>query len=164
MTEELMKPRVFKGRPVLAGTTEGRAEVSSIPFDTCTSYVDVLISGAASSRCRDRANAELFDHDLRDVILCIPQTIGSTSGTTLWMTIIERDLAPRALCFANPIDATAASGLMLSEHWLGKKLVTVDRLGQVFLDTVKTGDRVAISDDGTVEILARDSPPPTDGI
>jgi hypothetical protein len=34
----------------------------------------------------------------------------------------------------------------------------------VFLDTVKTGDRVAISDDGTVEILAPDSPPPTDGI
>lgn len=147
-----MTTRVFHGRPVFPGSATGRAEVSSIPFDTCASFVDVLIAGARSSLCRDRVNEALFGRDLAGSILCIPQTIGSNSATTLWMTLIELDLAPSGLCLANPIDATAASGLVLSEHWLGKRLVTVDRLGTAFLEAVAAGDRVWIDDTGRVEV------------
>jgi len=145
------------GRPVSPGTVTGRAEVSSIPFDTCASFVDVLISGARSSLCRDRANEELFEHDLAGTVLCIPQTIGSSSATTLWMTLVEHGLAPKALCLANPIDATAASGIVLAEHWIGKRIVAVDSLGPDFLDTVETGDTVTIRQDGSVEVQPPDS-------
>ena len=103
-----MTTLVYTGRPVFSGTATGRAEVSSIPFDTCASYVDVLISGARSGLCRDPANEDLYEHDLIGSILCIPQTIGSSSATTLWMTLVEHGLAPKGLCLANPIDATAA--------------------------------------------------------
>ena len=149
---------------MLPGNVEGPAEVSSIPFDTCAAYVDVLVSGAHSSRCRDRADPALFGRDLAGAVLCIPQTIGSNSGTTLWMTLIERGLAPRALCFANSIDATAASGLILSEHWLGKRLVTVDRLGTAFLEAVTTGDIVRIADTGRVEIFPAAATHHSDGL
>jgi len=152
-----MTPRVFRGRPVFTGAATGLAAVSSIPFDTCASYVDVLISGARSGLCRDTANEELYEHDLIDTILCIPQTIGSNSATTLWMTLVEQGLAPRALCLANSIDATVASGLVLADHWIGRRVVTVDSLGLEFLETVKTGDTVKIREDGTVEIRPTES-------
>ena len=151
-----MTTLVFTGRPVFSGTASGRAEVSSIPFDTCASYVDVLISGARSGLCRDPANEDLYEHDLICSILCIPQTIGSSSATTLWMTLVEHGLAPLALCLANPIDATAASGIVLADHWIGKRVVTVDSLGPGFLYTVKTGDTVTIDEDGTVSIQPAD--------
>lgn len=152
-----MNPRLFRGRPVFAGSATGLAEVSSIPFDTCASYVDVLISGARTGLCRDPTNEELYEHSLVDTILCIPQTIGSNSATTLWMTLVEQGLAPRALCLANPIDATAASGIVLADHWIGRRIVAVDSLGPEFLETVKTGDTVTVMEDGTVEIWPTDS-------
>jgi hypothetical protein len=40
----------------------------------------------------------------------------------------------------------------MSEYWLDKPLITVDMLGDDFLDAVKTGDTVKVSSDGTVEI------------
>ncbi|TNF83739.1 MAG: DUF126 domain-containing protein [Acidobacteria bacterium] len=148
--------RLFEGRPVLPGDATGLAEVSTVPFDTCATYVDLLISGARSGRCRDISNPDLYGRDLVGRILCIPQTIGSMSATTLWMTLIESGLAPAALCLANPIDATAASGLVLAEHWLGSRPVAVDCLGPEFLDTARTGDTVAILEDGSVEIRPRE--------
>jgi len=152
-----MTRHVFTGRPVFPGTATSLAEVSAIPFDTCASYVDVLITGEGSGLCRDRFNEALYDHDLINKILCIPQTIGSSSATTLWMTLLERRLAPLALCLANPIDTTVASGIVLAKHWIGKRLVIVDLLGADFLDTVNTEDTVTIHEDGTVEIQPPDS-------
>lgn len=68
------------------------------------------------------------------------------------MIILERNLAPAAMLFANHIDSLAACGLLMGDNWLGKRIVTVDLLGDDFLNTVKTGDSVKISEDGTVEI------------
>ena len=59
---------------------------------------------------------------------------------------------PKAMLFANHIDSLAACGILMGDNWLGKRIVTVDMLGQEFLDTVKTGQTVCISEDGTVEI------------
>lgn len=151
-----MKRLFFKGRPVFPGIASGLAEVSSIPFDTCTSYVDVLISGARTGICRDRANEALYERNLVDKILCIPQTIGSSTATPLWMTLSEMGLAPKALCLARHIDATAASGIVLGDHWLGTRIVAVDCLGLEFLDAVRTGDTVTIHDDGMVEIRTQE--------
>ena len=142
----------FKGRPALPGNVEGPATVSHVGFNTCATYVDVMISGADSGVCQDHDNKDLFGIDLKDTILCIPQTIGSSSAATLFMIILERDLAPKAMLFANHIDSLAACGLLMGDTWLEKRIVTVDMLGQKFLDTVKTGQTIRVHNDGTVEI------------
>ena len=142
----------FKGRPALPGNVEGSAEVSHVGFNTCAAYVDVLISGVDSGVCKDHENPDLFNHDLADKILCIPQTIGSSSAATLFMTILEKNIAPKAMLFANHIDSLAACGILMGDNWLDKRIVTVDLLGDDFLDAVKTGDSVKILEDGSVEI------------
>jgi predicted aconitase with swiveling domain len=142
----------FKGRPAVPGSVEGLAEVSHIGFNTCATYVDVLISGSDSGVCQDHDNQDLFGHDLADKIVCIPQTIGSSSAATLFMIILEKGIAPKAMLFANHIDSLAACGILMGDNWLGKRIVTVDMLGDEFLDSVKTGQTVRVHEDGTVEI------------
>lgn len=144
----------FKGRPAIPGSAEGSAEVSHIGFNTCATYVDVLISGSDSGVCQDHDNKDLYGHDLQDKILCIPQTIGSSSAATLFMIVMEKEIGPKAMLFANHIDSLAACGLLMGDNWLGKRIVTVDLLGDGFLDAVKTGDTVKVSSDGTVEITS----------
>ena len=144
----------FKGRPAVPGVVEGSAEVSHVGFNTCATYVDVLISGSESGVCQDHDNKDLFGHDLADKILCIPQTIGSSSAATLFMIILEKGIAPKAMLFANHIDSLAACGILMGDNWLGKRIVTVDMLGPEFLDSVKTGQNVRVHEDGTVEIEA----------
>jgi predicted aconitase with swiveling domain len=142
----------FKGRPAVSGTVEGLAEVSHIGFNTCATYVDVLISGTKSGVCQDHDNKDLYGRDLADKIVCIPQTIGSSSAATLFMIILDLDIAPKAMLFANHIDSLAACGILMGDNWLGKRIVTVDMLGDGFLNAVKTGDSIKISEDGNIEI------------
>ena len=118
--------KTFKGRPAVPGAVEGLAEVSKIGFNTCATYVDVLISGSDSGVCQDHDNPDLFGHDLADKILCIPQTIGSSSAATLFMIILDKGIAPKAMLFANHIDSLAACGILMGDNWLGKRIVTVD--------------------------------------
>ena len=100
-----MAKATFKGRPAVPGSVEGSAEVSHIGFNTCATYVDVLIAGSDSGVCQDHDNKDLFGHDLAGKIVCIPQTIGSSSAATLFMIILEKNIAPKAMLFANHIDS-----------------------------------------------------------
>ena len=61
-------------------------------------------------------------------------------------------VAPKAMLFANHIDSLAACGILMGDNWLGKRIVTVDLLGDDFLDAVKTGDKVKVHEDGTIEV------------
>jgi len=149
-----MTQTTFKGRPAIPGSAEGSAEVSHIGFNTCATYVDVLISGSDSGVCQDHDNKDLFGHDLAGKIVCIPQTIGSSSAATLFMIIMEKNIQPKAMLFANHIDSLAACGILMGVNWLDKTIVTVDMLGDDFLDAVKTGDKVTVHEDGTIEIEA----------
>ena len=144
--------KIYKGRPALAGNFEGSAEVSHHGFNTCATYVDVMISGSDSGVCMDHDNPDLFKHDLQGKVLCIPQTVGSSSAASLFMIILKKNIAPAAMLFANHIDSLAACGLLMDDNWLDKRIITVDLLGDDFLNTVKTRDKVKISKDGTVEI------------
>jgi predicted aconitase with swiveling domain len=147
-----MAKATFKGRPAVPGNVEGSAEVSHIGFNTCATYVDVLIADSDSGVCQDHDNKDLFGHDLAGKIVCIPQTIGSSSAATLFMIILEKNIAPKAMLFANHIDSLAACGILMGDNWLGKRIVTVDLLGDDFLDAVKTGDKVTVHEDGTIEV------------
>lgn len=142
----------YSGRPLLMGDVTGLAEVSHVGFNTAASFIEVVTKGSNSGVCKDHDNKDLFNRDLAGKILCLPQTIGSSSAACMFMTIAEKGIAPAATLFANHIDSLAACGLLMADNWLEKRIITVDLLGQEFLDAVKTGQTMNVKSDGTVEL------------
>ena len=61
-------------------------------------------------------------------------------------------VGPQALLFSKPIDTLAAAGVLMADIWKNQRIVTVDMLGDEFLETVQMGDPIAIHSDGTVEV------------
>lgn len=144
---------VFKGRVILAHNTSGEAAVTHSGFNATASFMDVLFSGSNSAVCKDHDNKDLFGVDLEGKILCLPQTIGSSAAATIWMVIVERGIAPKAVLFAGPIDSVAACGLVLANNWAeGEPIICIDKLGAEFLQTAKTGSRIDIDEGGTVTV------------
>ena len=148
-----MAKKTFHGRPILSGKLEGQATVSRIGLNTLSTYKAVMFGGVKDKAvCSDGDNKELYGKDITGAILCLPQTIGSSSSSSLLLTMAEQGLGPKAWLFANHIDSLAAGGLVMADVWLEKRSVTVDLLGDEFLEAVKTGDPVKVHADGTVEV------------
>jgi predicted aconitase with swiveling domain len=148
-----MAKKTFKGRVVLTGEVSGTATVSRQAFNTSGSYMENMFAGRTDSApCTDASNKELFGKDLSGAILCIPTTVGSTMGGMALMGMKEIGVGPEALLFSKPIDTLAAAGVLMSDIWKEKRIVTIDMLGDEFLKTVQTGDPITIHEDGTVEV------------
>jgi predicted aconitase with swiveling domain len=144
--------KIFKGRPALKGDATGPATVTKLGFNATATYMDVVFSGSKSGVCKDHDN-NLYDVDLADTILCIPQSIGSSAAACTYMAVVEAGIAPKAMLFANPIDSVAACGLIMAYYWSEKRpIIAIDNLGAEFLETVENGDQVEVSSDGTVTI------------
>ena len=148
-----MAKKTFKGRPLLAGKLTGKALVSQQPFNTTASYFDNMYAGVTDlAPCTDSDNKELFRKDLSNCIMCTPQTIGSTFGGAALMGVAEMGVGPKAMLFSNHIDSIIAAGLFMQDIWNEKRIITIDLLGDEFLDVVNTGDPILIHEDGTVEV------------
>jgi len=102
--------------------------------------------------CSDGDNKDLYGKDITGAILCLPQTIGSTTGGFVLMGVAKLGLAPKAMLFANHVDSLAIGGLLMADIWMDKRIITVDLLGQDFLDAVNAGDPVEVYEDGRVEV------------
>jgi predicted aconitase with swiveling domain len=100
--------------------------------------------------CSDQNNPDLYKKDMAGKIICLPQTIGSTTGGLVLMTVCSVGSQPKALLFANHIDSLAAAGVILSDIWVGRRIVVVDQLGPDFLSAVESGQTISIAEDGTV--------------
>ena len=61
-------------------------------------------------------------------------------------------VGPEALLFSKPIYTLAAAGVLMSDIWKARRIVTIDMLGDEFLETVQMGDPITIHEDGTVEV------------
>ena len=150
-----MAKKTFNGRPILSGALEGPATVSRIGFNTLSTYKAVMFGGVTDKAvCSDGDNKDLYGKDITGAIICLPQTIGSTTGGFVLMGVAKLGLAPKAMLFANHVDSLAIGGLLMADLWMDKRIVAVDLLGQDFLDAVNTGDPVKVHEDGTVEIGA----------
>jgi predicted aconitase with swiveling domain len=148
-----MAKKTFHGRPILSGKLEGKATVSRIGFNTFTTYKSVMIGGARDKAvCTDGDNKDLYNKDITGAILCLPQTIGSTTGGFVLMGVAKLGLGPKAMLFANHVDSLAIGGLLMADIWMDHRIIAIDLLGQDFLDAVNTGDPVKVREDGTVEI------------
>ena len=145
--------KTFKGRVILAGEVTGKATVSRQAFNTSGSYMENMFGGRTDAApCSDASNKELFGKDLSKMILCTPTTVGSTMGGMTLMGMKAIGVGPEALLFSKPIDTLAAAGVLMSDIWKNKRIVTIDKLGDEFLKTVKMGDPITIKEDGTVEV------------
>ena len=145
--------KTFKGRAVVPGTAEATALVSHGGFNTLASYQKSLMFGDKTGKCGDQNNPDLFGKPMAGTALCLPQTIGSTTGGMVLYCAHAMEKSPACLLFSNHIDSLAAAGAILADVWTDRGLPTVDCLGEEFIKTVKTGDRIKVYEDGTVEIL-----------
>ncbi len=146
--------KTFKGRVVTAGEATLEAVVSHQGFNTLAScQKSALKKKAKEIIVADQNNKDLYGKNITGKALCLPITIGSTTGGIVIQTIAARGLAPAAMLFSEPIDSLAASGVLLANIFEKSPLICIDNLGKEFLDSVKDGDRLEISATGSVTIL-----------
>ena len=136
-----MSKKSFRGRVVLAGEVTGTATVSRQPFNTSGSYQENMFAGRTDTApCTDSSNKELYGKDLSGAILCTPTTVGSTMGGMCLMVMKAIGVGPEALLFSKPIDTLAAAGVLMADIWKEQRIVTIEMLGDEFLETVQMGD------------------------
>ena len=147
--------REFKGRVIAPGTVTAEAVVTHGGFNTLASLQGALQFGDKKATCGDQNNPDLFGHEMAGKALCLPQTIGSTTGGMVIYCACSMGRQPACMLFSNPIDSLAAAGVILADIWLEgehTKMPVIDSLGEEFLDYVKTGMTITVSEDGTVEV------------
>ena len=143
----------FKGRVVTPGTAVAPALVSHGGLNTLASYQKTLQFGGKTATCGDQNNPDLYGQDMLNKALCLPQTIGSTTGGLVLYCACAMERQPACMLFSNPIDSLAAAGSILASVWLeGINMPVIDNLGEEFLNAVKTGDMIEVKEDGTVVI------------
>ncbi len=142
----------FKGRVIVPGTCTAEALVSHGGFNTLASYQMAMMFGDKKVKCGDQNNPDLYKQSMLAKALCLPQTIGSTTGGMVLYTVCSRHLQPTCMLFSMPIDSLAASGAILADVWTDSKMPVIDQLGDEFLSYVKTGMTITVKDDGVVEV------------
>ena len=78
--------------------------------------------------------------------------MGSSLGGAALMGVGSLGLGPKALLFSQHVDSVSLAGVLMDDVWNGRRVITIDLLGDEFLDTVKSGDPISIKEDGTVEV------------
>ena len=145
--------REFKGRVVTPGEVTAKAVVTKQGFNTLASLQMALQFGDKQLKCGDQNNEELYKKPLIGTALCLPQTIGSTTGGLVLYCACAMERYPACMLFANHIDSLAAAGAVLADVWVdGVTMPVIDCLGDEFLDYVKDGMNVTVKADGTVVV------------
>ncbi len=144
--------REFKGRVVAPGTVTAEAVVSHGGLNTLASFQKALQFGDKKATCGDQNNPDLYGKQMAGKALCLPQTIGSTTGGLVIYCACSMGRQPACMLFSNPIDSLAGAGVILADVWLdGVHMPVIDSLGDEFLNYVKDGMTITVKDDGVVE-------------
>ena len=125
--------KIFKGRPIVPGEVSGPCVTKKEGLNILETYLN---------------NQDA----IRGAMVCIPASIGSTTGGLLLQTTIREGTAPRALLFSNLMDPITAAGVVLAQVWSDKTMVAIDDLGDDFLTAAKDGMTISITFDGHVEL------------
>ena len=141
----------FKGRVVAPGTVTAPALVSHGGLNTLASFQKALQFGDTKATCGDQNNPDLYGKEMVGKALCLPQTIGSTTGGMVLYCACAMQRQPACLLFSKPIDSLAAAGSILASVWCPEaRMPVVDNLGEEFLNYVKDGMVITVKEDGTV--------------
>jgi len=144
--------KTFKGRVVAQGEVTAPALVSRGGLNTLASFQKALQFGDKKATCGDQNNPDLYGKEMVGKALCLPRTIGSTTGGLVLYCACSMHRQPACLLFSEPIDSLAA-GAILSDVFLpDSKMPVVDTLGEEFLSYVKDGMQISVAADGTVTV------------
>ena len=137
--------KTFQGRVVTPGCAQAEALVTHGGLNTLASFQKSLQFGDKTAKCGDQNNPDLYGKPMAGKALCLPQTIGSTTGGLVLYCACAMDRQPACMLFANPIDSLAAAGAILADVWLQPgKMPVVDSLGEEFLSYVKDGMTIGV--------------------
>ena len=141
----------FKGRIVTPGTVTAKAVVTHGGLNTLASFQKALQFGDKNATCGDQNNPDLYGKAMAGKALCLPQTIGSTTGGMVIYCACAMGRQPACMLFSNPIDSLAAAGSILASVWLDNaQMPVIDSLGEEFLSYVQDDMTITVKDDGTV--------------
>ena len=145
--------KTFKGRFIAPGTVTAPALVSHGGLNTLASFQKALQFGDKKATCGDQNNPDLYGKQMVGKALCLPQTIGSTTGGLVLYCACAMERQPACMLFSNPIDSLAAAGSILASVWLPDvKMPVIDCLGDEFLNYVQDGMTITVNEDGTVTV------------
>lgn len=143
--------RMFQGRVVAPGSAQALALVSHGGLNTLASFQKALQFGDKKATCGDQNNPDLYGKPMAGKALCLPQTIGSTTGGLVLYCACSMKRQPACLLFSNPIDSLAAAGSVLASVWLEDvNMPVIDCLGDEFLAYVKDGMTITVQENGQV--------------
>ena len=147
--------KTFKGRVVAPGEIKAEALVSHGGLNTLASFQKAVQFGDKKATCGDQNNPDLYGKQMSGKALCLPQTIGSTTGGLVLYCACSMGRQPACMLFSEAIDSLAGAGVILADVWLegdNVKMPVVDSLGKEFLDYVKDGMTITIKENGVVEV------------
>lgn len=145
--------KVFQGRVITPGEVTAKAVVTTQGFNTLASLQMALQFGDKEMKCGDQNNAELHGKPLLNKALCLPQTIGSTTGGLVLYCACAMGKNPACMLFSNHIDSLAAAGAVLADVWVeNMTMPVVDCLGEEFIEYVKDGMTITVKEGGIVEV------------
>ena len=143
----------FQGRVVTPGKVTAQALVSHGGLNTLASFQKALQFGDKKATCGDQNNPDLYGKQMAGKALCLPRTIGSTTGGLVLYCACSMKRQPACMLFSEPIDSLAGAGAILADVWLeGVKMPVVDSLGEEFLQYVQDGMKVTVKEGGIVEV------------
>ncbi len=143
----------FKGRVISPGKIKAEALVSHGGLNTLASFQKALQFGDKKATCGDQNNPDLYGKQMVGKALCLPQTIGSTTGGLVLYCACSMKRQPACLLFSKPIDSLAAAGAVLADVWLDDvTMPVIDSLGDEFLNYVKDGMQISVEDDGVITV------------
>ena len=145
--------KTFNGRVVAPGEIVAEAVVSHGGLNTLASFQKALQFGDKTATCGDQNNPDLYGKQMAGKALCLPKTIGSTTGGLVLYCACAMGRQPACMLFSEAIDSLAGAGVILADIWLDNiKMPVIDSLGDEFLDYVKDGMKIAIKENGVVEV------------
>lgn len=145
--------KTFIGRVVSKGNVTAPALVSHGGLNTLASFQKALQFGDKMATCGDQNNPDLYGKQMKGKALCLPRTIGSTTGGLVLYCAASMQRQPACMLFSEPIDSLAAAGAILADVWLTDvSMPVIDSLGEEFLSYVKDGMKISVTAEGTVVV------------
>ena len=144
--------KTFKGRVVVPGNVEADALVTHTGFNTLASLKTAGSFLNKKGEIQDHNNPELYGKLMPGKALCLPETIGSTTGGMVLYCASKMKVGPACMLFSKKADTLAVAGAVLTANWSEHPIVLVDDLGEDFLEYVEENDRITVTADGEVTV------------
>ena len=145
--------KTFKGRVIAGGNWSGEAVVSRQGVNTLATFQKSALNNAKEVIVSDQNNTDIFGLNITGKALCLPITIGSTTGGLVLYCACAMERQPACMLFSKPIDSLAAAGSILASVWLPEvQMPVIDSLGDEFLAYVQDGMTITVCEDGTVRV------------